>query len=357
MTVSEFLSRKFEKLTPYTPGEQPQDKSYIKLNTNESPYPPSDKVAEAVTKSEIDDLRLYPDPECREVKKIIAERYGIKPQNVFVSNGSDEMLSFAFMAFCDETHPALFPDISYGFYEVYAMLYGIPYKKIPLKSDFSIDINDYTNCGANIVIANPNAPTGLCISVDGIRKILETNRKNVVLIDEAYIDFGGESCVKLINEYDNLLVVRTYSKSRSLAGARLGYAMGSEKLIGDLNTIKFSTNPYNINRISLIAAKCAMEDEAYYKDKIVKIVNAREYTVKELKRLGFSVTDSKANFVFAKHDKISGEDVYGRLKDNGILVRHFGGERIKDYVRISIGTQEDMECLIKALEKILEAVI
>ncbi len=355
--MSEFLSKKFEKLTPYTPGEQPQDKSYIKLNTNESPYPPSDKVAEAVTKSEIDDLRLYPDPECREVRESIAKEYGVNPQNVFVSNGSDETLSFAFMAFCDESHPAVFPDISYGFYEVYAMLYGIPYKKIPLKEDFTVDVNDYTGCGAMVVIANPNAPTGLCISVDDVRKILETNKNNVVLIDEAYVDFGGESCVGLINEYDNLLVVRTYSKSRSLAGARLGYAMGSEKIIGDLNTIKFSTNPYNINRISLIAAKCAMEDDEYYRDKIGKIVSAREYTVKELKRLGFSVTDSKANFVFAKHDKIGGEEVYAKLKDNGILVRHFGSERIKDYVRISVGTREDMQCLVKTLEKILEAVV
>mgnify|MGYP004462730981 FL=1 len=355
--MSEFLSKKFEKLTPYTPGEQPQDKSYIKLNTNESPYPPSDKVAAAVTKSEIDDLRLYPDPECCEVRESIAKEYGVNPQNVFVSNGSDETLSFAFMAFCDETHPAVFPDISYGFYEVYAMLYGIPYKKIPLKEDFTVDVNDYTNCGATVVIANPNAPTGLCISVDDVRKILETNKNNVVLIDEAYVDFGGESCVGLIKKYDNLLVVRTYSKSRSLAGARLGYAMGSEKIIGDLNTIKFSTNPYNINRISLIAAKCAMENDEYYRDKIGRIVSAREYTVKELKRLGFSVTDSKANFVFAKHDKIGGEEVYAKLKDNGILVRHFGSERIKDYVRISVGTREDMQCLVKTLEKILEAVI
>lgn len=356
MTVSEFLSKKFEKLAPYTPGEQPQDKSYIKLNTNESPYPPSEAVARAVTKTEIDDLRLYPDPECRGVRSVIAEKYGVEPKNVFISNGSDETLSFAFMAFCDEEHPVVFPDISYGFYEVYAQLYGIPYKKMPLKTDFSVDVNDYTACGANVVIANPNAPTGLCICVEDIRKILETNKNNVVLIDEAYVDFGGESCVELVHEYDNLLVVRTYSKSMSLAGARLGFAIGSEKLIGDLNTIKFSTNPYNINRISLIAAECAMKDEDYYKDKIGKITNAREYTIQELKKSGFSVTDSKANFVFAKHDKISGEKIYNSLKDKGILVRWFNSDRIRDYVRISVGTHENMECLIKALNEILEAV-
>lgn len=356
MTVSEFLSKKLEKLAPYTPGEQPQDKSYIKLNTNESPYPPSKTVFSAVTETEMDDLRLYPDPECRAVRSVIAEKYGVKPQNVFVSNGSDETLSFAFMAFCDDEHPVVFPNISYGFYEVYARLYGIPYEKMPLKADFTVDTDDYTNCGANVVIANPNAPTGLCISTQDIRKILETNKNNVVLIDEAYVDFGGESCVNLVHEYDNLLVVRTYSKSRSLAGARLGFAIGSEKLIGDLNTIKFSTNPYNINRISLIAAECAMKDEDYYKDKIGRIVSAREYTLNELKKLGFSVTDSKANFVFAKHEKISGEEIYGKLKDKGILVRWFDTDGIRDYVRISVGTHENMECLVKALKEILEAV-
>lgn len=354
--MSKFLSKKFEKLAPYTPGEQPQDKKYIKLNTNESPYPPSAKVADAVTKTEIDDLRLYPDPECSVVRSVIAEKYGVKPQNIFISNGSDETLSFAFMAFCDEEHTVVFPDISYGFYEVYAQLYGIPYKKIPLKTDFSVDVNDYTDCGANVVIANPNAPTGLCIGTGDIRKILETNKDYVVVIDEAYIDFGGESCVNLIHEYDNLLVVRTYSKSMSLAGARLGFAIGNEKLIGDLNTIKFSTNPYNINRISLIAAECAMKDEDYYKDKIDKIVDAREYTINELKKLSFSVTDSKANFIFAKHDKIIGEKIYNKLKDKGILVRWFNIDRIRDYVRISVGTHENMECLVKALNEILEAV-
>lgn len=355
--MSEFLSKKFEKLAPYTPGEQPQDKTYIKLNTNESPYPPSERVAEAITKAEMNDLRLYSDPQCTEARVSIAEKYGVKPQNVFISNGSDETLSFAFMAFCDDENPVVFPDITYGFYEVYARLYGIPYKKIPLKSDFSVNVDDYTNCGANVVIANPNAPTGLCISVEDIRKILETNRNHVVLIDEAYVDFGGESCMGLVKEFDNLLVVHTYSKSMSLAGARLGFAIGNEKLIGDLNTIKFSTNPYNINRLSLIAAKCAIEDDIYYKDKINKVINAREYTSKELKNLGFSVTESKANFVFAKHNKIGGETIYNKLKEKGILVRWFNSERISDYVRISIGTQENMECLIKTLKEILGAIL
>ena len=347
------MSSRFDSLEAYTPGEQPRDMQYIKLNTNESPYPPSPEVLEAVNRAEVAKLNLYPDPTAKGLKGRLAERYNVKHENIFVSNGSDDILNFAFMAFCDDETGVTYPEISYGFYPVYADLYRIDSKAVALKEDFSIDPTDYHNAGRTVVIANPNAPTGMLLSVEDIRGILDSNRDNVVLIDEAYIDFGGKSCVELVCEYDNLLVVRTFSKSRCLAGARLGFAIASKGLIEDLEKIKYSTNPYNINRLSLIAGEKAIESDDYYFDHCKDIIEAREYTVTELKKRGFTLTDSYANFVFAKHESMGGEELYLELKKKGVLVRHFSKESIKDYNRITIGTKEQMAALISAIDDIL----
>lgn len=352
--MSKFMSNKYLKLKEYVPGEQPQDKRYIKLNTNESPYPPSPEVVKRITGAEVENLRLYSDPECKKLKCAIAKNFGVNDKNIFVSNGSDETLNFFFMAFCDEEKKVAFPEISYGFYKVYADLYNLDYTAIPLKEDFSINPKDYENIGKNVVIANPNAPTGLLVSVEDIEKIVSSNKDYVVLIDEAYVDFGSESCAELTRKYDNLLVVQTFSKSRSLAGARLGFAIGNEKLIADLEKIKYSTNPYNINRLTLIAGEASMGDREYFIKNKDEIIKTREYTIKELKKLGFDVTDSKANFVFAKSDKIGGFDLYLKLKDMGILIRHFNDEKIKDYNRITIGTRLEMEAFIGAVKQIIK---
>jgi len=349
--MSRFMDSKFSSLEEYVPGEQPTDMKYIKLNTNESPFPPSPLVINAIDKSDIDNIKLYPDPVCSALTKKLAETYGVKPENIFIGNGSDEVLNFSFMAFCQDG--VAFADITYGFYVVYADLYGIKADIKPLKDDFSIPVEDFKGINKAIFIANPNAPTGMTITLDDIEDILRTNPNNVVLIDEAYVDFGAESAVNLIHKYDNLLVVQTYSKSRSLAGGRLGYAIGNEEIIKDLNKIKFSTNPYNINRLTLITGEASLDDAEYYKNNCDTIIKTREYTTKELKRLGFKVLDSKANFVFAKNDKIDGGKLYQKLKENGILVRHFTKERIKDYNRITIGTMEQMKALIEKTEFIL----
>ena len=354
--MSKFLISKYTKLEAYTPGEQPRDMKYVKLNTNESPYPPSKGVIDAISAEEAAKLNLYPDPECKLLKEKLADYYGVGYDNVFISNGSDEILSFAFMAFCSEETGAVFPDISYGFYKVYGDLYNVDYTQAPLRSDFTIDVNDYLNVGKTVVIANPNAPTGLSLSVDDIEKILQSNRDNVVLIDEAYIDFGGKTCAGLIGKYDNLLVVRTYSKSRSMAGARLGFAIASKEIIDDLNRIKYSTNPYNINRLTLLAGAAAIDDCEYYKDCCNKIAQTREYSKKRLSELGFEYLDSDANFIFARCDRINGGDYYKKLKANGVLVRHFSDPKISDYVRITVGTKDQMDTLFEVTEKILSEV-
>ena len=353
--MSRFLSSKYKDLEAYTPGEQPRDMKYIKLNTNESPYPPSKRVLDAISSEEVLKLNLYSDPTCRALKTSIAELYGVEYENVFVSNGSDDILNFSFMAFCEgEKRGVKFPEISYGFYSVYAELHGASYKAIPLKSDFSIDISDYMGNDANVVIANPNAPTGIALSLADVEKIVTANPDYLVLIDEAYVDFGGESAIELIKKYSNLLVVCTFSKSRSLAGARLGFAIANKEIIADLEKIKYSTNPYNINRLSLIAGEMAMLDNAYYMDNCKKIIETREYTQARLVELGFDVTDSKANFIFARSNKISGKDLYLKLKERGILVRHFDKEKIKDYNRITVGTREEMDALLSAITDILK---
>ena len=353
--MSRFLSSKYKDLEAYTPGEQPRDMKYIKLNTNESPYPPSKRVVDALSSEEVLKLNLYSDPTAKALKTRIAELYGVEYDNVFVSNGSDDILNFSFMAFCEgEKRGVRFPEISYGFYSVYAELHGASYKAIPLKDDFSIDIADYMKNDASVVIANPNAPTGIALALSDIEKIVMANPDNLVLIDEAYVDFGGESAVALTKKYSNLLVVGTFSKSRSLAGARLGFAIANKEIISDLEKIKYSTNPYNINRLSLISGEMAILDNAYYMDNCKKIIETREYTQQKLRELGFSLTESKANFIFAKSDKIGGKELYSALKSRGILVRHFDKEKIKDYNRITVGTREEMDALISAITDILK---
>lgn len=349
--MSEFLNEGLKKLQAYTPGEQPQDKKYIKLNTNESPFPPSEKVIKAINEEQIQNLRLYCDPECKRLCKAMATLYNVNESNIFLSNGSDDILNFAFMAYGQDG--AAFADITYGFYSVFAELYGIKVTIVPLKDDFSLDVDGFCNQNKLVVIANPNAPTGLEISLDDIKKIVTSNPDSVVLIDEAYVDFGGTSCVELTKEYKNLLCVGTFSKSRSLAGARLGFCIGDSELIADLEKIKYSTNPYNINRLTQIAGENAIYHNDYYMDNCKRIMENRDFTKKELQKLDFTVLDSKANFLFAKSDKISGEVLYNKLKEKGVLIRHFTSERIKDFNRITIGSREEMEIFILKVKEII----
>ena len=351
--MSRFFSEKYKALTPYTPGEQPQNMQYVKLNTNESPFPPSPKAVERAGQ-EAQRMQLYSDPECRMLVQTAAEKLGVKPDQILFTNGSDEILNFAFMAFCDESHPAVFPDITYGFYPVFAGLNNIPYETIPLAEDYSIRAEDYMGIGKTIFIANPNAPTGMVMSLTDIEKILQTNPDNVVVIDEAYVDFGTESALGLIDKYDNLLVTQTFSKSRSLAGGRLGFGVGSTKLIQDLNTIKYSTNPYNVNRMTMGAGVGALEDGEYFINNCKTVMENREFTKKELEKLGFSILPSKANFLFATHPKLDGGQLYRALKEKGVLVRHFDKPRLTQYNRITIGSREQMEQFLARVKEILE---
>lgn len=351
--MSRFFSEKYNELKPYVPGEQPRDRRYIKLNTNESPFPPSPK-AQAYATEAARSLQLYSDPECTAITQKMAQLRGLKPAQVFFGNGSDEVLYLAFLAFCDEKTPAIFPDITYGFYKVFAQFLGIPYTQIPLKDDFTIEAGDYLGANKTVFIANPNAPTGQLLSLARIEQILKSNPNNVVVIDEAYIDFGGESAVVLLDRYDNLLVTQTFSKSRSLAGGRLGVGFGSEALIQDLRTAKFSINPYNVNAMTMAAGLGALEDEEYTKNNCKKIVENREFTTLELRKLGFTVLDSSANFILAGHSAVPGGDLYQALKQKGILVRYFDSPRLKPYVRITVGTRQEMEALLAAVAEILE---
>ena len=352
--MSRFLSERLTTVTPYTPGEQPQDQQYVKLNTNESPYPPSPAVLDAVSRAEVEKLRLYSDPACAELLNTAAQHFGLKPNQIMPGNGSDENLFFALRAFCDETHPLAYADITYGCYGVWCGLMHIPSKMIPLKEDFTLDPEDYYGVDATIVLANPNAPTGLALPRSAIEGILKANPDHVVIVDEAYVDFGGESCVPLIDQYDNLLVVQTFSKSRQLAGARLGLAMGNEKLIADLNRVKFSLNPYNINRLTLKAGQAALEDTAYFDQTRNAIIETRAWTKQQLEARGFTVLDSRSNFLFASTPHKDGSELYRKLKEKGVLVRHFDAPRIENWLRITIGTPEQMTALLKALDESLE---
>ena len=352
--MSKFLSPTLAAVTPYTPGEQPQDQQYIKLNTNESPYLPSPAVIAAVSEHEVEKLRLYSDPACADLLKAAAVHFGLQPEQIMPGNGSDENLFFALRAFCDADHPLAYADITYGCYGVWCGLMHIPSHIIPLKEDFTLDPKDYYGLNQTIVLANPNAPTGIALPRAEIEGILKANPNNVVIVDEAYVDFGGESCVPLIDRYENLLVVQTFSKSRQLAGARLGLAMGNAKLIADLNRVKFSLNPYNINRLTLKAGQAALEDTAYFEKTRAAIMDTRAWTMQQLTDRGFTVLDSRANFVFASTERISDGKLYKELKKNGILVRHFDAPRIENWLRITIGTPEQMQALMDAVDKILE---
>lgn len=349
--MSRYLKEELQALRAYTPGEQPQDQVYIKLNTNESPYPPAPSVAAAITRQEVEQLRLYSDPTGAELKGKLAGLYGVEPENVFLSNGSDEVLNFAFLAFGAEG--VAYPDISYGFYPVFAQLYQLDAVEIPLKEDFTVDYRDYCGIGRMVVLANPNAPTGRSIPVAEIRQICQTNRDHVVLIDEAYVDFGGETALPLVQEFDNLLVTRTFSKSRCLAGGRLGYAFGSRALIEDLEKIKYSTNPYNLDRLTLRLGVATVEAEDYYREKCAAICRTRQWTAGQLEAMGFQVLPSLTNFLFAKTEAMDGQVLYQALKVRGILVRHFSNPRICQYNRITIGTQAQMEQLVQTLKEVL----
>lgn len=349
--MSKFLSDNYAGLVPYVPGEQVNVK-VIKLNTNESPFPPSPKVKEVLSEEVIDNLNLYSDPELKELRNAIAEQFGVTPDMVFCGNGSDDVLAFAIMGFCGRGGKLCCPEISYGFYPVYADIFGVDLEQIPLNDDLSINVNDYIGKGKNIVIANPNAPTGLLIPFEDVERIVTSNPDNLVIMDEAYIAFGGKSCMELVNKYDNLLVTRTFSKSHSLAGLRVGFGIGSKEIIDDLNKLKYSFNPYNINTLSIKAAAAAIADNEYYNANIAKIIKNREYTLTELKKLGFNCTDSKANFIFASSDKFPAATLAAELRKKGILVRYFNKAKIDNYLRITVGSAEEMQALIGAIKEI-----
>ena len=351
--MSRFLSKNYDTLVPYTPGEQVNVK-VIKLNTNESPFPPSPKVKEVLSEEVIDKLNLYSDPELKELRNAIAKEFGVTADMVFCGNGSDDVLAFAIMGFCGRGGELCCPEISYGFYPVYADIFGVELEQIPLKDDFSIDVNDYIGKGKNIVIANPNAPTGLALSFEEVENIVASNPDNIVIMDEAYMAFCGESCMKLVNKYGNLLVTRTFSKSHSLAGLRVGFGIGSKEIIDDLNKLKYSFNPYNINTLSIKAAAAAIADNEYYDDKIAKIVATREKTMAQLREMDFICTESKANFIFASSDKIAASDLASELRKRGILIRYFNKAKIDNYLRITVGTDEEMQTLVDAIKEIIK---
>ena len=351
--MSRFLSNRFQALEAYVPGEQPMEMEYIKLNTNESPYPPPPGVISAINESEIGKLRLYPNPDGVRLIKMLAEFYKVSPENIIIGNGSDELLAFAFLAFCGEGRSVCFPDITYGFYPVYAELYDIPYEQIPLREDFSVDPADYFNIDKNIVLANPNALTGIALPIHDIEAMARSNPGHVVLIDEAYVDFGAQTAIPLTRELENLLVMHTYSKARSMAGARLAYAIGPAPIIEDLNKMKYSFNPYNVNRLTQVAGEAALREHAYYEEMCRKIIDTRGYTETRLRELGFSMTKSSANFLFVRHSEAGGHELYAALKERGILVRQWNKPRISDCLRITIGTKEQMDALLTAIENVL----
>ncbi len=351
--MSRFIREDLSGLEAYTPGEQPQDRSYIKLNTNESPFPPCEEVKDAVAR-EVGLLNLYPDPDGKRLKQLLSEEYGVPAEQIFLSNGSDDILNFAFMAFCDADRPAVFPDITYGFYQVFADLHRIPAEVVPLLPDFSVDVESLMGRKGMLVIANPNSPTGMALPVVQIERLLAADPDRVVLVDEAYVDFGAKSCLPLLNKYDNLLVVQTFSKSRSMAGARLGFAFGSPELIGDLEKIRYSTNPYNVNRMTLAAGIAALENGGYDRVNGTRIQKNRAATAAALRELGFEMTESSANFLFVRPPVGDGLAFYKGMKERGVLVRRYNGERTKYHVRVTIGDEAQMAGFLNAVRAYLE---
>ena len=342
------------RVEPYVPGEQPKRTDIIKLNTNECPYPPAPEVKAALAELDYETFRLYPDPDCGELVGALADYYGVSKKQVFVGIGSDDVLAMAFLTFFGTGKPILFPDITYSFYDVWADLFRIPYEQIPLDDAFEIRTQDYIgrDCGG-IVIANPNAPTGVLLPLSELEKIISANRDVVVIVDEAYIDFGGESALPLLEKYDNLMVVQTFSKSRAMAGMRIGFALGNEKLISYLLDCRFSFNSYPMNRPVLAAGAAAIKNDRYFKETCGRIIDTRERVKEELKELGFSFTDSMTNFVFARHEKVPAKEIFGMLKEKGIYVRYFAKPRIDDYLRITIGTDAEMDRLMAVLREYL----
>lgn len=358
--MSRFLNKRYVDFEAYEAGEQPKGREYLKLNTNENPFPPSPKVAEALKAYDADGLRFYADPLCTDLRKKIADKFGLEADNVMPTNGSDDVLNYVIMAFGeigksqDDEPSFIFPDITYSFYSVLCWLHGVSYRTVPLEGDMTIDPEKFMDAGANVIIANPNAPTGIALPVADIEKIIKSNKDHVVMIDEAYVDFGWESCVPLIEKYDNLIVCHTFSKSRSFAGGRLGYALAQKPLIKDLEKIRQSQSPYNVDGIVQKLGEAALDDDAYYKKNCEEIKVNRRYLKNALLEMGFRVLPSSTNFLFAKHPDIKGTDMYEELKERGILVRHFAGDRIQGYNRIAIGTKPEMDRLIKEISEIIK---
>ena len=348
-------SQRIRDMIPYVPGEQPRDRQFIKLNTNENPYPPSPKALEALRAAAGDSLRLYPDPECTELRAAIAAAHGLSPEQVFPGNGSDEVLAFCFQAFFDPDRPVHFAYITYTFYAVYASYFGLTPELVPLAEDFTLPVADFLapGCGG-VVLANPNAPTGLAVELADIRRILEAHRDQVVLVDEAYIDFGGASADALVPEYDNLVVVRTLSKGHALAGLRVGYALAQPDLIAALKCVRDSINSYTVDRAAQAAAAASLRDAAYFQERTAQVVRTRQRTALALRDMGFAVTDSQANFLFVRHPQVPAKTLLDGLRERGILVRWFDRPRIRDYLRITVGTDGEMDALTAALKELTE---
>ncbi|MDI3326684.1 histidinol-phosphate transaminase [Pontibacterium granulatum] len=349
--MSKYWSEAINGLTPYVPGEQPKDTGITKLNTNENPYPPSPKAEAAIREFPMDRLRLYSDPDCGALKQALADHFSVDKHNVFVGNGSDEVLALTFMAFFRQPRPLLLPETTYSFYDVYCNLYDIEYKQIPLREDFCIDLNDYNEPNAGIIFANPNAPTGRALALSEIEALLQHNTESLVVVDEAYVDFGADSAIELTRRYDNVLVIQTFSKSRSLAGMRVGYAIGHEDLIAGLERVKNSFNSYPLDMLAIASSVAAIEDDAYFRDTTQKIIETRDWTEKALAELGFITTPSKTNFVFTAHRYVEAAELMGFLRANKILVRHFSKPGIDNHLRITIGTQDEMQLLIDTLKQ------
>lgn len=349
--MSKFTTKKINLIEPYVPGEQPKDLRYIKLNTNENPYYTSRTAVNMITDGLLEGLNRYSDPECRELVRVIADYYGVGNDNVLVTNGSDEALAFCFFAYGNVG--VCYPDVTYGFYDVIANLYGCQIEHIALKEDFTVNVSDYYNKKKTVVLANPNAQTGIAVPVTEVEKIVANNRNNIVILDQAYVDFGDANALPLINKYDNIVVVNTFSKSRSLAGARVGYVIADKKLIDDLKKVKNSFHPYNVNSVSAALAAGAINDDVYFRESVELIKDERERLSEGLRGLGFCVLPSAANFVLTKHKAISGSDLYEKLKSKGVLVRHFNDERIRDFVRITVGTRDEVKQLLEIMAVII----
>lgn len=353
--MSKYWNERIHRLEPYVPGEQPKDKRYIKLNTNENPYPPSPKVLAAIKEAVNNRLRLYPDPNSDDLRAALAARFGLSSENIFIGNGSDEVLAFSFMTFFSPDRPVMFADITYSFYKVYANLCSLQPNVIPLNEEFKLPVKTFCESSGGVVIPNPNAPTGQGISIESIQKILEADPDRVVIIDEAYVNFGGESVIPLIKEYPNLLVVQTLSKFGALAGIRVGFAFGDPELIRGLNRLKNSINSYTINRLALAGAKAAIEDDEYYRQMAERVIRTRENTVNSLAEIGFTIIPSEANFIFITHPQYDAESIFHQLRDKGILVRYFHQPRISNYLRVSIGSDEEMNAFIAAMKDLVKA--